>query len=786
MKSTNSLRLFKRFDDEPLKFLDARKKCFEFCYSHIKEAADRLSISETTIIDVNMLVLQSILEFTQEWRQKRSEYQNDHFLMHHLVIAQHIGSFTRQEGRLEGVYKDTDPQLNTTLPLVCEVNPGDATDLSKLLKKVMEDLPRWLSVSSRYYSIKDLVRWYQEVTQGEGQTFDENWITPAVVIVLNDVDKMDVKVLYKWLYACSEQIKNLPIVNILKISEAKVEETFNTLLTRDLSTRIEIKHFSAHNPSNTSFYKLIDELFIKHNRNVPIHPSHHLLKFLIHSFKSKTSNFDSFLNQVRYMLLEHFNTEPLSLLGVAAYQYPNDSEEFGTILDAFDATSLLNTIKFEPDDDILTELDQARQLFPLHQLIVQLTELSYRMLVRNECISHTTPGDAQLRVDLHVELMNNSTQVVDDLLNKIKKCSKSILIELCTQWTNILVSQRDQFEKECEELEMILKSLGHDYQHPIKQQLVQNLQLLEKLDLEEEQDETFKNVQDGQPMTFEEQPPSETIVTPLPTETTTVIKKRRVLKKQIKNQQHEESSGNDTLPTTPPPQSSLAVNNHHEHLESIPSSTNVPITSSQQLQQNDNDNNEPINTQQSQPTSTTVIKKRKLKKIPMTNSNPISNQITSPPPPSSSTSLNQDDDRDLQMENGHLEISNPIPLPSTPTRENNTSSAPSTPRIVSNSPRVTPIRTKTQQSDSITPNLNSTPTKSSNLIQNSPSVDDHHQFTTPIKKPRKRKLIFSPSNSKNVKFVIRIKSTTINVVIVNPRINPFVIVEISFDVMMVW
>jgi hypothetical protein len=221
---------------------------------------------------------------------------------------------------------------------------------------------------------------------------------------------------------------------------------------------------------------MIDKLFIKRNSLVPIRPDFKLLDFIIHHFNRKSNSVDTFLNQIRYMLLQHFNNVPTSFLAVSAFKYPNESVEFGGIFDKLQDCHLHHVQKYlSTDEDILDSFNSARTYFTLYPVMVDLLEKTYRILVLKEkdlpLVEKKEEDDVTvLRVNLHMALMKNISQqqtkgneYFTRIFKSIRTAELNVLSELFTLWLHKLSIMRETqniWEKECSDIEVFLNELG--------------------------------------------------------------------------------------------------------------------------------------------------------------------------------------------------------------------------------------------------------------------------------------------------------------------------------------
>jgi hypothetical protein len=221
-KQKQPLQIFKIFDDEPELFAKVRKQCFEYCYNQIESATRKIMIDHIPI-DVHEETKDFIAQFIGDWRTKKISKKP--FLMQHPIAVQHVTNNDTEQTFYEGITEDF--QISTQTPIVCELTPEHVKDLNTLMKTLMESKFPLVAREdeAKFYSIKDIVNWYISITMDNiDDVSDEDWESPPIVIILHNVEQMDSNILYKWLYSCAGHIHELPIVHILRISKAKVED----------------------------------------------------------------------------------------------------------------------------------------------------------------------------------------------------------------------------------------------------------------------------------------------------------------------------------------------------------------------------------------------------------------------------------------------------------------------------------------------------------------------------------------------------------------------------------
>jgi hypothetical protein len=470
--SPHELNLFTQFDDEAVIFKDVRKRCFEYCYSEIEKAARKILL-ESAPIDVHIETINFIQSFINDWRVLKR--QRGHFLLQQPIAVQHITNNDNIQ-RFDETPNEEEYKPRPDKFIVAELNTKDCDDLQKILKKLMgSKFPCVFSDDvAKYYSIKDVVHWYKErIIDNQHRADDEEeFETPPVVIVYNDAEQMNHKALYKWFHACSNNLKDLPICHVLRVNSAKVDETMHQLLQQELVSRVNVRHFSASVPSSTIFYTLLDELFIKRNDKVPVRPNYAMLDYLVQHFNRKSNSVETFLNQIRFMLLDHFNKIPTSFLAVTALKHPNDSVEFGNIFDKLESSHLEQLQRLTKEEDVLDSFNYARNYFALQPILFNLLEKSYRIL-------HEKERDIPLqedkenkkvivqRVNIHMVLLRlesptKRNMYFSRMLKGIDEASEEGLMELFKVWLHSLTYMRNSqnaWEKECEELEGMIKDL---------------------------------------------------------------------------------------------------------------------------------------------------------------------------------------------------------------------------------------------------------------------------------------------------------------------------------------
>jgi hypothetical protein len=201
-KRTSPLSTFKRLKDEPELFQNVRKRCYEYCNSQIESAARNIMI-DSAPIDIDAEIKNFVATFINEWRARRR--QKGHFLIQQPIAVQHLTNNETTQTFHETSTDGEEFMLDTEIPIVCELNPDQTVDLNTIMKTLIEcKLPLVTQGDvAKFYSIKDVVRWYIfNMMDGVRDINDEDWQTPPVVIVLNNVEQMNLKILYKWLYAC--------------------------------------------------------------------------------------------------------------------------------------------------------------------------------------------------------------------------------------------------------------------------------------------------------------------------------------------------------------------------------------------------------------------------------------------------------------------------------------------------------------------------------------------------------------------------------------------------------
>ncbi|KAM0753608.1 hypothetical protein T439DRAFT_377780 [Meredithblackwellia eburnea MCA 4105] len=150
----------------------------------------------------------------------------------------------------------------------------------------------------------NLVAWYQHQLRG-GR---EDHLQPNLVILLEDLEGMDGKVLTQMIDVLSRYISQLPIV--LVIGAATSLNALHELIPRRTANLLDIERFFVE-PGIGTFNSLIKNIFIDWDPPVGLGPD--ALNFLLQTFQDMNHSIDATISALQYLYLHHFTRNPTAI-----------------------------------------------------------------------------------------------------------------------------------------------------------------------------------------------------------------------------------------------------------------------------------------------------------------------------------------------------------------------------------------------------------------------------------------------------------------------------------------
>uniref|UniRef100_A0A7N8Y1Z3 Origin recognition complex subunit 3 n=1 Tax=Mastacembelus armatus TaxID=205130 RepID=A0A7N8Y1Z3_9TELE len=210
-------------------------------------------------------------------------------------------------------------------PHVVSVQAKECGALKHLMKRVLERMmgtvvavddeeeeePEQLSAQLHkrvHCSLGTLCDWYNTKTRRSSAVRDEQQ-QPPVVIIFKDLEAFNSKVLQDFILICSRYIERLPLMFIFGIATSP--STIQHMLPHSVSSLLCIELFQSL--SCTQHLATVIDKFIL-TPQFPFKLSSKVMQVLISIFLYHDFSVKNFIKGVQLALLEHFHSQPLSVL----------------------------------------------------------------------------------------------------------------------------------------------------------------------------------------------------------------------------------------------------------------------------------------------------------------------------------------------------------------------------------------------------------------------------------------------------------------------------------------
>ncbi|XP_021015651.1 origin recognition complex subunit 3 isoform X3 [Mus caroli] len=221
----------------------------------------------------------------------------------------------------------TETLQNNVTPYVVSLQAKDCPDVKHFLQKFTSQLMDCCvdrnskEVTSgkalkKTYSMDTLCSWYSAVTQKadpkvtiKRRTASGHWRSPPVVLILKSMESFTSRVLQDFITISSQHLHEFPLILIFGIATSPV--IIHRLLPHSVSSLLCIELFQSLS-CDQHLTVVLDKLLL--TPQFPFKLSKKALQVLTNIFLYHDFSIQSFIKGIKLSLLEHFHSQPLSVL----------------------------------------------------------------------------------------------------------------------------------------------------------------------------------------------------------------------------------------------------------------------------------------------------------------------------------------------------------------------------------------------------------------------------------------------------------------------------------------
>nr|XP_044994001.1 origin recognition complex subunit 3 isoform X3 [Jaculus jaculus] len=221
----------------------------------------------------------------------------------------------------------TEAIQNNVTPYVVSLQAKDCPDMKHFLQKVISQLmsccvntkpqkEESVNVTQKktHYSVDSLSSWYMTITQTGPRMPSKKrtpgrWHPPAVVLILKDMESFNTKVLQDFITSSSQHLHEFPLILIFGIATSPI--IIHRLLPHAVSSLLCIELFQSLSCKN-HLTTILDKLLL--TTQFPFKISEKVLQVLTNIFLYHDFSIQNFIKGLKLSLLEHFHSQPLSVL----------------------------------------------------------------------------------------------------------------------------------------------------------------------------------------------------------------------------------------------------------------------------------------------------------------------------------------------------------------------------------------------------------------------------------------------------------------------------------------
>ncbi|XP_062836923.1 origin recognition complex subunit 3 isoform X1 [Anolis carolinensis] len=309
---------------------------FDTCQSLWKEIkCETEQIQE----DLNKKLFHNLLDFLRkshlDFKQKKTEWasrmKSNEIPTAAVVLGVNVTDHDLTFKRLTEVFQ------NDVTPFVVSLKSKECPGIKNLLQKLMiqlmgcpvdmdssdEEESSKISPNRIRYSVTSLTKWYRNVTKkADTETPCKKRIfsskhceSPPVVVIFKNIESFSSKVLQDFITISSHCIREFPLVLIFGIATSPM--IIHKLLPHSVSSLLCIELFQSLS-CKEHLSKVIDKLLL--TSQFPFKLSEKVLQVLINIFLYHDFSVQNFIKGFQLSLLEHFYSQPLSVLCCEIYK----------------------------------------------------------------------------------------------------------------------------------------------------------------------------------------------------------------------------------------------------------------------------------------------------------------------------------------------------------------------------------------------------------------------------------------------------------------------------------
>ncbi|XP_037375976.1 origin recognition complex subunit 3 isoform X2 [Talpa occidentalis] len=223
----------------------------------------------------------------------------------------------------------TEALQNNVTPYVVSLQAKDCPDIKHFLQKLVSRLMDCsIDVESKeegnvqltqkkpHCSMDSLTSWYKSATQKtdpklprKKRTTSSQWQFPPVVLILKDLESFTTKVLQDFIIISSQHLHEFPLILIFGIATSPI--IIHRLLPHAVSSLLCIELFQSLS-CKEHLTTVLDKLLL--TTQFPFKLSEKVLQILTNIFLYHDFSIQNFIKGLQLSLLEHFYSEPLSVL----------------------------------------------------------------------------------------------------------------------------------------------------------------------------------------------------------------------------------------------------------------------------------------------------------------------------------------------------------------------------------------------------------------------------------------------------------------------------------------
>ncbi|KAF7669679.1 hypothetical protein LDENG_00142840 [Lucifuga dentata] len=283
--------------------------------------------------ELNRKILDSLLDFTRKYSSTRQHSAEDwasrmrasEIPTAALVLGVNVPDHDMTFQSLSELLQQT------VTPYVASVQAKECGALKHLIQRVLERLMGTVvsvddeeaeHISTQHHksvhcSLSTLCDWYNTKTKksstpGKKRSCpvgDQQQQQPPVVIIFKDLEAFNPKVLQAFILICSRYVEQLPLMFIFGIATSP--STIQHMLPHSVSSLLCIELFQSLSCTQ-HLATVIDKLIL--TPHFPFKLSSKVLQVLISIFLYHDFSVRNFIKGVQLALLEHFHSQPLSVL----------------------------------------------------------------------------------------------------------------------------------------------------------------------------------------------------------------------------------------------------------------------------------------------------------------------------------------------------------------------------------------------------------------------------------------------------------------------------------------